>query len=115
MTNDSVIEVEGRVTMNYPGSQFEVELSTEGFEGHKLRARLSGKMRMNYIRIVPGDRVKIELSPYNLEEGRIVFRFKDTKPHKPHESRRISEISQTQGGLSNRPTQGENLRHQQKS
>lgn len=76
MTNDNVVEAEGVITMNYPGSEFQVELTTEGFEGHKIRARLSGKMRMHYIRIVPGDRVRIEFSPYNLEEGRITFRYR---------------------------------------
>lgn len=76
MTNENVVEAEGRITENYPGSEFQVELTTDGFEGHKIRARLSGKMRMHYIRIVPGDRVKVEFSPYNLEEGRITFRYR---------------------------------------
>ena len=80
MTNDDLIEVEGIVKMAYPGSQFLIELITEGFEKHQVKARLSGKMRMHYIRIVPGDRVKLELSPYNLEEGRITFRFKEAGP-----------------------------------
>jgi translation initiation factor IF-1 len=76
MSNSDLIEVEGIIKMAYPGSEFQVELTTEGFEGHLLKARLSGKMRMHYIRIVPGDRVRVELSPYNLEEGRITFRFR---------------------------------------
>ncbi|MCF7905979.1 translation initiation factor IF-1 [Candidatus Gracilibacteria bacterium] len=76
MANDSVIEVEGVVKTAYPGLEFLIELSTEGFEGHEVKAKLSGKMRMHFIRIVPGDRVRLELSPYNLEEGRITFRFK---------------------------------------
>ncbi len=76
MAKDNVVEAEGVITMNYPGSEFQVELTTEGFEGHKIRARLSGKMRMHYIRIVPGDKVRVELAPYNLEEGRITFRYR---------------------------------------
>ncbi|MCF7812613.1 translation initiation factor IF-1 [Candidatus Gracilibacteria bacterium] len=76
MSNSDLIEVEGVIKVAHPGSEFQVELTTEGFEGHSVRARLSGKMRMHYIRIVPGDKVKLELSPYNLEEGRITFRYK---------------------------------------
>ena len=76
MASDDLIEVEGIVKMTYPGSEFLVQLTTEGFEGHEVRARLSGKMRMHYIRIVEGDRIKLEMSPYNLEEGRITYRYK---------------------------------------
>jgi translation initiation factor IF-1 len=76
MASDDLTEVEGVVQMAYPGLQFLVKLTTEGFESHEVKAKLSGKMRMNYIRIVPGDKVRLELSPYNLEEGRITFRFK---------------------------------------
>ncbi|MCF7830395.1 translation initiation factor IF-1 [Candidatus Gracilibacteria bacterium] len=79
MTSDDLIEVEGIVKQTYPGSQFLIELTTEGFEGHQVKAKLSGKMRMHYIRIVTGDHVQLELSPYNLEEGRITFRFKKGK------------------------------------
>ncbi len=76
MANDDLIEVEGVVSETYPGSQFLITLTTEGFEGHQVKAKLSGKMRMHYIRIVPGDNVQLELSPYNLEEGRITFRHR---------------------------------------
>lgn len=76
MSNEGVIEVEGVVKMTYPGSRFLIELDTEGFEGHEVKAQLSGKMRMYYIRIVQGDRVKLEISPYNLEEGRIIYRYR---------------------------------------
>ncbi len=76
MSNTDIIETEGIVRECLPKSQFLVELTTEGFEGHNMRARLSGKMRMHYIRIVQGDKVKLEFSPYNLNEGRITFRFK---------------------------------------
>ncbi|PID70569.1 translation initiation factor IF-1 [bacterium DOLZORAL124_38_8] len=74
MANEDKIELEGVVVNTLPGSTFEVEITTEGFEGHKIRAKLSGKMRMYHIRIVPGDKVKCEVTPYNLEEGTITYR-----------------------------------------
>lgn len=70
--NGDVISVEGVVTKVFPGANFEVEL--EG--GHKVRAHVSGKMRMNFVRIMLGDRVTIELNPYDLTKGRVVFRHK---------------------------------------
>ena len=72
MSKSDVIEVEGVVTESYPNAIFEVELPN----GHKILAHVSGKMRMNYIRIYPGDKVKIELSPYDLTRGRITWRSK---------------------------------------
>ena len=72
MSKSDVIEVEGVVTEAYPNAQFEVELPN----GHKILAHVSGKMRMNYIRIYPGDKVTIELSPYDLTKGRITWRSK---------------------------------------
>ena len=72
MSKSDVIEVEGVVTEAYPNAQFEVELPN----GHKILAHVSGKMRMNYIRIYPGDKVTIELSPYDLTRGRITWRSK---------------------------------------
>ena len=73
MSKSDVIEVEGVVTEAYPNAQFEVELPN----GHKILAHVSGKMRMNYIRIYPGDKVTIELSPYDLTRGRITWRSKN--------------------------------------
>ena len=73
MSKSDVIEVEGVVTEAYPNAMFEVELPN----GHKILAHVSGKMRMNYIRIYPGDKVKIELSPYDLNRGRITWRSKN--------------------------------------
>ncbi len=70
--NGEVISVEGVVTKVFPGANFEVEL--EG--GHKVRAHVSGKMRMNFVRIMLGDRVTVELNPYDLSKGRVVFRHK---------------------------------------
>lgn len=72
MSKDDVIELEGTVIEPLPNAMFRVELSN----GHKILAHVSGKIRMNFIRILPGDRVTIELSPYDLTRGRIVYRFK---------------------------------------
>ncbi len=70
------IEVEGTVTEALPATQFKVELDN----GHMVLAYLSGKMRRYYIRILLGDRVKIELSPYDLTRGRITYRYKKSQP-----------------------------------
>ena len=72
MSKSDLIEVEGVVVKSYPNAMFEVELPN----GHKIMAHVSGKMRMNYIRIYPGDKVTIELSPYDLTRGRITWRSK---------------------------------------
>ncbi len=72
MQKEKAIEVEGVVVEPLPNAMFRVELDN----GHKVLAHISGKMRMHYIRILPGDRVVIELSPYDLTRGRIVYRFK---------------------------------------
>ncbi|MGE5482773.1 MAG: translation initiation factor IF-1 [Bacteroidota bacterium] len=66
------IEVQGVVLEPLPNAMFRVELDN----GHKVLAHISGKMRMNFIRILPGDRVTVELSPYDLSRGRIIYRFK---------------------------------------
>lgn len=70
---DDVIKVDGIVKETLPNAMFRVEI--EG--GHVLLAHVSGKMRMNYIRILPGDKVVVELSPYDLTRGRIVLRYKN--------------------------------------
>ena len=67
-------EVEGTVVEPLPNATFRVELANQN--GHKVLAHISGKMRMHYIRILPGDRVVVELSPYDLTRGRIVYRYK---------------------------------------
>ena len=69
---DGAIEIEGRVIEPLPNAMFRVELEN----GHKVLAHISGKMRMNYIRILPGDRVQVELTPYDLTRGRITYRYK---------------------------------------
>ena len=72
MANQKAIEVEGRVVEAMPNARFRVKLEN----GHEVLATISGKIRMNYIRILTGDRVKIELSPYDLSQGRITYRYK---------------------------------------
>ena len=72
MSKEDIIEVEGVVTEALPNAEFIVELEN----GHKLHAHISGKLRMNFIRILPGDKVKLELSPYDLNRGRITWRAK---------------------------------------
>ena len=69
---DGAIEMEGTVAEALPNAMFRVELTN----GHKILAHISGKMRTNYIRILPGDRVIVELSPYDLTRGRIIYRYK---------------------------------------
>ena len=67
-----MIEVEGTILEKLPNAMFQVELEN----GHKILAHISGKLRMNFIRILPGDKVKIEMSPYDLTKGRITWRAK---------------------------------------
>jgi translation initiation factor IF-1 len=69
---DDAIELEGTVVEPLPNAMFRVELEN----GHKVLAHISGKMRMHYIRILPGDKVVVELSPYDLTRGRITYRYK---------------------------------------
>ena len=71
MPKKEAIEVEGTIVEALPNAMFRVDLPN----GHKVLAHVSGKIRMNYIRILPGDRVLIELSPYDLSRGRITYRF----------------------------------------
>ncbi|MFW6268609.1 MAG: translation initiation factor IF-1 [Bacillota bacterium] len=75
MGKEDPIEVQGTVVESLPNAMFRVELDN----GHKVLAHVSGKMRMNYIRILPGDKVTVELSPYDLDRGRITYR------HQPDE------------------------------
>jgi translation initiation factor IF-1 len=72
MSKNDSIQVEGTVTETLPNASFKVMLENK----HVILAHISGKMRMNYIRILPGDKVLIELSPYDLSRGRIVYRYK---------------------------------------
>ncbi len=72
MPKEELIETEGKIIEALPNAMFRVELEN----GHIVLAHVSGKMRMNFIRILPGDKVKLELSPYDLNRGRITFRVK---------------------------------------
>jgi translation initiation factor IF-1 len=72
MSKGDVIEVEGTVVEPLPNAMFKIELKN----GHKVLAHVSGKIRMHYIRILPGDKVMVELSPYDLTRGRITYRYK---------------------------------------
>ena len=72
MSKQDVIEVEGKVIEALPNAMFQVQLET----GHVVLAHVSGKIRMHFIRILPGDRVTVELTPYDLKRGRITYRFK---------------------------------------
>ena len=72
MSKSDVIEITGTVLEKLPNAMFEVELENK----HKVLAHISGKLRMNYIKILPGDKVKLELSPYDLNRGRITWRAK---------------------------------------
>ena len=72
MSKEATIKVEGKVIEPLPNAMFRVELDN----GHKVLAHVSGKMRMHFIKILPGDKVTLELSPYDLTKGRIVYRYK---------------------------------------
>lgn len=75
-SSKEVIKLQGTVVEALPNTQFMVELEN----GHRIIAYISGKMRKHYIRLVPGDKVEVELTPYDLTKGRIVFRLKDERP-----------------------------------
>lgn len=72
MAKEDLIEVEGEIVESLPNTMFRVKLES----GHVILAHVSGKMRMHFIRILPGDKVKMELSPYDLTKGRITYRYK---------------------------------------
>ena len=72
MPKEDIIEIQGSVLETLPNAMFRVQLDN----GHKILAHISGKMRMHFIRILPGDKVTVEMSPYDLSSGRITYRFK---------------------------------------
>ncbi|HET7909746.1 MAG TPA: translation initiation factor IF-1 [Nitrospira sp.] len=72
MAKEDIIEIQGSVLETLPNAMFRVQLDN----GHKILAHISGKMRMHFIRILPGDKVTVEMSPYDLTRGRITYRFK---------------------------------------
>ena len=73
MSKDDVIETEGEIVEALPNAEFKVKLTN----GHVITAYISGKLRMHYIKIIPGDSVKLEMSPYDLTKGRIIWRSKN--------------------------------------
>lgn len=75
MSKEDLIEVEGVIVEPLPNATFRVELEN----GHKILAHVSGKMRMNFIRLLPGDKVTVQISPYDLSKGRIIFRHNKNK------------------------------------
>ena len=77
MSKEDVIEVSGKIIEALPNATFQVELEN----GHKILAHVSGKLRMNFIRILPGDKVTVEMSPYDLTKGRITWRAKIGRAH----------------------------------
>jgi len=88
MGKEDVIEMQGEVQENLPNATFKVKLEN----GHVIHAFISGKMRMHYIRILPGDKVTVQLTPYDLTKGRITFRAKwQSITGEKHESSRISQ------------------------
>ncbi len=72
MAKDDVLEIDGVVTDSLPNATFKVKIES----GHEILCHISGKIRMHYIRIVPGDKVKVEMNPYSLDKGRITYRYK---------------------------------------
>lgn len=80
MAKKDAIEVEGKVVELLPNTMFRIELEN----GHRVLAHISGKMRLHFIRILPGDRVMLEMSPYDLTKGRITYRHKDSSSPQPH-------------------------------
>jgi len=81
MPDTNVIEVEGKVVAVLPGTMFKVQLNNE--TKHVVLAHISGKLRKNFIKIAAGDNVKMEMSPYDLEKGRITYRMRDAAPPPP--------------------------------
>ena len=80
MSKDDVIELIGIVEESFPNATFRVKILSEQAKDHELHCTLAGRMRKFRVRILPGDRVKVEITPYDLEKGRIVYRFRSDQP-----------------------------------
>jgi len=93
-----VIEVEGKILESLSNATFRVELIDEHYKGHTVLAHISGKIRMNYIRILPGDIVTVEMTPYDLTKGRITYRQSNPKKvsPKPEEEEKQNEETETE-------------------
>lgn len=98
-----VIELIGRIVECYPNAQFKVEIMDERLKGKFVLAHVSGRMRINYIRILPGDLVTVECSPYDLTKGRIIFRHKEQKD--AHKSGQVAEASKEAPAPSETPSE----------
>lgn len=85
------IEASGIVIEAYPNATFKVKLLDESFSGHEILAHVSGRMRINFIRILPGDRVTVIMTPYDLSKGRITFRHKKTDQNNPIPAEALAE------------------------
>jgi len=90
----NVIEVTGIVLETLPNATFQVKLDDENYPDHEVLAHLSGKMRINYIRILPGDKVTLELTPYDLTKGRITFRHSKPKKKAAQEAQKEEKIAE---------------------
>ena len=99
MAKEAAIEQDGTIVEALSNAMFRVELEN----GHEITAHISGKMRMHYIKILPGDKVKVEMSPYDLSKGRIVFRYKKTK-HNKNKSIIKETVCRLQDCTSQRPS-----------
>ena len=94
-SDKEVISALGRVAETLPNAEFLIELIDEVYKGHRLKARISGKMRMHHIKIILGDYVKVELNPYDLNRGRLTFRFR-SKADALRESQNQSETTENE-------------------
>ena len=104
MSKADVIEVEGKVVEKLPNAMFRVKLENGG---HIVLATISGKMRMNFIRILPGDKVTVELTPYDLEHGRITYRYKKARRNQDEgQTVRQKDVRQVQDHQTQRPCNG---------
>jgi len=89
-----VIEVEGKVVETFPNASFKVELIDEKYKGHAIHAHISGKVRNYHIRILPGDIVTVEMTPYDLTKGRITYRHKGMPKPKIESSETTEEVTE---------------------
>lgn len=80
MSKQDVIELIGVVEETFPNAMFRVRITSDQAKNHELLCHLAGRMRVNRVRILPGDRVKVEMTPYDLKKGRIVYRFSADRP-----------------------------------
>jgi translation initiation factor IF-1 len=108
------IEASGIVVEAFPNATFKVKLLDESFAGHEILAHVSGRMRINFIRILPGDRVTVVMTPYDLTKGRITFRHKKNDPeHARTSPQPATGGEQPQGGTEEPAPQAENTQPEQ--